>query len=322
ISRLDHLLQNPPTTSTPVKMTSLTRKVSFAEEVTAARYPSAFSPPAKKPKMSISQTYYLAHSARGKLSSQAARPDHDLRLLVGHANLLDSLMLELADAEREQEQWFTQTVKGSNSDAADAHVQWDDTTVVQAPEDDWAIDDAASDSSSDSDSDSESESDDDDVEMATAIPLARSPKSKSTPTITVSAISTPSDTEMGSDSDSDSDDVYDDDSESGDLALVRTSSHQPPELLHDSSTSEDESESEEDAMPPSPPNTALEFSQRQRQGIATTTFYEKSTKSAAVVASSSASSPETSPTSSFFEEGFYLPQRSSEPAQAQAIAAY
>ncbi|KAH8661827.1 hypothetical protein BGZ61DRAFT_593629 [Ilyonectria robusta] len=53
--------------------------------------------------MFITQTYYLAHKARVKLSSEAARADHDLRLLVSHANLLDSLMLELADTEREQE---------------------------------------------------------------------------------------------------------------------------------------------------------------------------------------------------------------------------
>ena len=52
--------------------------------------------------MSITQTYYLSHKARAKLSREAAQPDHDLRLLVGHANLLDSLMLELAEAEQEQ----------------------------------------------------------------------------------------------------------------------------------------------------------------------------------------------------------------------------
>ena len=62
--------------------------------------------PAIKNNMSITQTYYLAHKARTKLSREAAPPDHDLHQLVGHANLFDSLMLELADAEREQERWF------------------------------------------------------------------------------------------------------------------------------------------------------------------------------------------------------------------------
>ncbi|KAK9441974.1 impB/mucB/samB family protein [Metarhizium brunneum] len=39
------------------------------------------------------ETYYLA---RAKLSRDIAQPNHDLRFLVGHANLLNSLMLQLA----------------------------------------------------------------------------------------------------------------------------------------------------------------------------------------------------------------------------------
>ena len=69
----------------------------------AAATPSSplVASPFKRKTMSITQTYYLAHKARSKLSSEASRPDHNLRLLVGHANMLDSLMLEPADAERE-----------------------------------------------------------------------------------------------------------------------------------------------------------------------------------------------------------------------------
>lgn len=78
---------------------------------------------ALKKNMSITQTYYLAHKARAKLSREAAQPDHDLRLLVGHANLLDTLMLELADAEREQERWFNQSVRGA-SQKQERHVQF------------------------------------------------------------------------------------------------------------------------------------------------------------------------------------------------------
>ncbi|KAK3933680.1 hypothetical protein QBC46DRAFT_230105, partial [Diplogelasinospora grovesii] len=63
----------------------------------------------QKAKMSVTQTYSLAHKARAKLSSEAARSNHNLRLLVGHANLLDSLMLKLADTERQQESWFDQS---------------------------------------------------------------------------------------------------------------------------------------------------------------------------------------------------------------------
>ena len=37
--------------------------------------------------MSITQTFYLAHKARGKLSSEASRQDHNLRLLVGKSDI-------------------------------------------------------------------------------------------------------------------------------------------------------------------------------------------------------------------------------------------
>lgn len=65
--------------------------------------------------MNITQAYFLAHSARSKLSLEVSRPDHDLRLLVGHANMLDSLLLDLAKAEQEQERWFNNVVNGSPS---------------------------------------------------------------------------------------------------------------------------------------------------------------------------------------------------------------
>jgi len=87
---------------------------------------SIYTRPQKKQKMSITQTYFLAHSARGKLSKEAARPDHDLRLLVGHANMLDSLMLDLANAEQEQERWFNNVVSGSEQETKQtqqAHVE-------------------------------------------------------------------------------------------------------------------------------------------------------------------------------------------------------
>ena len=81
--------------------------------------------------MSITQTYFLAHSARGKLSKEAARADHDLRLLVGHANMLDSLMLDLANAEQEQERWFNQTVSGTEEKEDEIeHIE----TIQEEPE--------------------------------------------------------------------------------------------------------------------------------------------------------------------------------------------
>ena len=219
--------------------------------------------------MSLTQTYYLAHTARGKLSKEASRSDHDLRLLVGHANLLDSLMIDLADAEREQESWFNHTVKGATKAAeAPKHIQWADTIEEEAEED--------SDAES---SDGESEYDEDEeIPSAKTVSLRHIPS----PPMAVSP------TEFDMDSDEDDDDAEED------LTLTRTSSRTPPELLHES-----DSESDDESMPPSPPQTEIPldaFSEKQRQAIATTSFY-------------SHKSAESPTTESFYEEGYFLPSR-------------
>lgn len=85
-------------------------------------------PPTKKD-MSLTQTYHLAHLARGKLSREAARDEHRLYRLVGHANLLDSLMLDLQAAEEEQERWFNASVKSVVTTAAAPTVHWADMPV-------------------------------------------------------------------------------------------------------------------------------------------------------------------------------------------------
>ncbi|KND95307.1 hypothetical protein TOPH_00589 [Tolypocladium ophioglossoides CBS 100239] len=187
----------------------------------------------KKTTMSITQTYYLAHKARAKLSREAAQPDHDLRLLVGHANLLDSLMLELADAEREQERWFNQSVRGA-SKTPDRRVQWADR-IVEQPEEEYDSD------SSDSDSDFDYE--EDDLEMTTAV-------SARTPVYRTQSAQLDEGEEMG-------DDLEEDYAQ---LELVRTPSHtsSPPELIdHDSESSDDES------MPPSPADAALPYNEKE-----------------------------------------------------------
>ncbi|GBF65230.1 hypothetical protein TMEN_7947 [Trichophyton mentagrophytes] len=131
--------------------------------------------------MSLSETYVLAHTARAKLTREAARADHHLRLLVGHANMLDNLMLDLAEAEREREAWYNQAIKSrststststttSTTAAAPApvsgkRIQWLDTVVRHdEPADDndneneegW---DAVSDSDSSDSSDYETDGD-------------------------------------------------------------------------------------------------------------------------------------------------------------------
>lgn len=212
-----------------------TAAVAQPQHPTFSTYSQIRSAPKKT--MSITQTYYLAHKARAKLSREAAQPDHDLRLLVGHANLLDSLMLELADAEREQERWFNQSVRGASQKAADRHVQWADR-IVEQPEEEYDSD------SSDSDSDSDFE--EDDVEMMNAVVAAR-------PIVAAQRaqlVDVDDEEEMG-------DDLEEDYAQ---LELVRTPSHSssPPELVdHDSESSDDES------MPPSPADASLPYNEKE-----------------------------------------------------------
>ncbi|KAI1765102.1 hypothetical protein GGR53DRAFT_287531 [Hypoxylon sp. FL1150] len=237
------------------------------------------SPLPQRKKMSITQTYFLAHKARAKLSHEAAQPDHNLRLLVGHANLLDSLMVDLAEAEREQESWFNQSVRGASPRTEERHVQWADEVAV---EDDWEAD------SSDSDSDSTDDEEDEDVEMADVQPLRRIPSHS------VAIPPSPQlHTIMDEDEDEDADDFEDDEEDYGDLSLKRTSSRSvtsPPELEHDSDSSEDES------MPPSPPTASIPtFTQKQKES--TVQYYD------------SRQDEEEDSKAEFYSEGYYLPPR-------------
>ncbi|KAJ6781490.1 hypothetical protein PWT90_06306 [Aphanocladium album] len=203
-------LQPTPIHSKPIAATS-----THSRQVYAA--------PSRK-SMSVTQTYYLAHKARAKLSREAAQPDHDLRLLVGHANLLDSLMIELAEAEREQERWFNQSVRNTTKKTSEKrHIQWADRIVEEAVEEE-----EYEESDSDSDSDFDYEEEEEDAKVTV-------------PTVTVEQV------------DEDEEDLEEDYAQ---LELVRTPSHSssPPELLidhHDSDSSDDES------MPPSPAEAAL-----------------------------------------------------------------
>lgn len=209
--------------------------------------------------MSITQTYYLAHKARAKLSHEASMPDHNLRLLVGHANLLDGLMLELADAEREQESWFNQSVRSASQSAKeDRHIQWADSIAEEDEEGDYYND-------SSSDDEEDSDLSDEDVEMADAVSLRRVPShhhkmaAPASPRMEV--------VEIDMDDEEEEDDYYEDE-DYAQLTLTRSPSHHsitstspPPELELDS----DES-SEDEAMPPSPPSTLLPtFEEKQQQ---------------------------------------------------------
>lgn len=184
--------------------------------------------------------------ARRKLAREASRSDLDLSRLVGHANLLDSLMLELGRAEREQQQnqqpVNVTTVQRTAKPDSSRHIQWADCVVVESDEDeeDWNLSDAEPDNKVEDECGSEACTD----MEANMVSLQRVPSRRNLSTTNTQNIITYSSL-MGYL------DVEEDDDEDFDvLQLEYSPSHSsPPELDHDSDSSEDE------AMPPSPPTS-------------------------------------------------------------------
>ena len=233
--------------------------------------------------MSITQTYFLAHTARGKLSTEAARGDHNLRLLVGHANLLDSLTVELKEAEREQEAWFEKTVQASKRSSQQEvpksrRVHWRDAPAVEDDDGDIDIPDASDEDSDDSGDEAFDES----IQEAVSVKVSpRGPASTQStrrraksppPAPNTFMIDTPAE-----DEETDEDVYEDEDEDNVQLALVRTHSHSssspsspshPPELVSDTSSEEDTDEEEEQpARKPAIPNLSL-----AREGIKASDF--------------------------------------------------
>lgn len=216
---------------------------------------------AQEKKMAYTQTYQLAQRARLKLQREASQHDHNLRLLVGHANLLDSLMISLADAEREQEQWFNEVMQGNMATEFEEDDEEEEQIeeISQCDGQGWLAADYYSDSDSESDSESEVDSDDG-IEDAEYTHITRKrilPAYFSQAVIGVSEV----------------DEYYEDfesEDEDGLYPLTRTSSHgSPPQLVADLSDDEDE------PTPPSPPQISLPFtSVKGKERIETSSFFE------------------------------------------------
>ncbi|KAF3155776.1 hypothetical protein TWF788_005896 [Orbilia oligospora] len=212
----------------------------------------------KQSKMSITQTFYLAHKARSKLSSEASKSDHDLRLLVGHANLLDRLMLHLQTAEREQDAWFNAMVRGNSTEEDESDIM---DTISEEDEEEH-IGSLAEDYPASESSDDESE-DDYELESNHIVSVPRYPAYDYSKTvIDVDEV--------------DADEDFEEE-EDGFYALRRTSSHapmSPPELIED-----DESDSE--SLPPSPPQPTLAepifYQSKNKKQIDGTGFYNTTT---------------------------------------------
>ncbi|TKA63946.1 hypothetical protein B0A55_12956, partial [Friedmanniomyces simplex] len=166
-------------------------------------------PPAKKQKMSLTQTYDVASTARSKLGRETNREDHNLRWLVGHANLLDTLMLDLADAEREQDAWFTQSHQNRIKTERPNYIHWEETIPEQDEEE--SDDESAAGSANDEDADEA---------------YNISGRNFASPPVQIES----SVVELDDDSDED-----EENDEQHALMRVPSSRHSPPELMDDSS---------------------------------------------------------------------------------------
>jgi hypothetical protein len=71
----------------------------------------------------VTQTYMIAHQARGKLAKEANCPDHNLHRLVCHSNMLDTLIFDLAHAEEEQENYLNKLTSGEHKPAKKSKVE-------------------------------------------------------------------------------------------------------------------------------------------------------------------------------------------------------
>ncbi|KAK1824669.1 hypothetical protein LTR12_000994 [Friedmanniomyces endolithicus] len=208
------------------------------------------SPPAKKQKMSLTSIYYTASTARTKLGREANRSDHNLRRLVGHANLLDSLMIELSSAEREQESWFNQSLSRASKPEEPKHIQWLDEVAEAEMEDD-------------SDSEDDSDYDDDAEQIFESIPTTRVRR----PSVHIDSM------EIDDEDDEEEDDEDAEFDEEHALQRTPSSRHSPPELL-DCDEDDSSSDSEDESMPSSPENQAFEINEKERAAITTTAFYD------------------------------------------------
>ena len=106
---------------------------------------------AKKQKTPITQMLFLAQIVRNKLSKEASRPEYELRVLVGHANLLDSLILYFENVEQNLERYPEKTsVRDINmSQKVPERTQSTDTIVEESEDDDCTEDAVESDTEGD-----------------------------------------------------------------------------------------------------------------------------------------------------------------------------
>ena len=96
----------------------------------------------------------VAHQARSKLAKEAQASDHNLHRLVCHANMLDTLILDLAQAEQQQESYLNKLSQKASPRPRKAKAEKYDFVVMEKLTEESEED---SDNSSDSDPESDDE---------------------------------------------------------------------------------------------------------------------------------------------------------------------
>jgi hypothetical protein len=107
----------------------------------------------------LSETYFLAARARSKLTREASRQDHDLRVLVSHANLLDNLMDSLAKQRAAQKAQYAKAEPKVSFAIPQPHREPDVQVIQEEDEYEEEYDPEYEESSSDEDSEEEYEED-------------------------------------------------------------------------------------------------------------------------------------------------------------------
>jgi hypothetical protein len=82
-----------------------------------------YTQPAQKRKVNTTETSSLAAIVRRKLSIEAARPDYQLRIVVGHANLLDCMVHISAKVEQKEERRLKKLDSGFHTGEEEWHPQ-------------------------------------------------------------------------------------------------------------------------------------------------------------------------------------------------------
>ena len=82
-----------------------------------------YTQPAQKRKVNTTETSSLACIVRRKLYIEAARPDYQLRIVVGHANLLDFIVHISAKVEQKEERRLKKLGSGFHAGEEEWHPQ-------------------------------------------------------------------------------------------------------------------------------------------------------------------------------------------------------